>query len=209
LVQAVVMATTTTTIASTSRPDLALIADIVQPKSRVLDVGCGDGELLAWLAEHKTVDGRGVEIAGAAVRRAISRGVSAYQGDIDQGLADYPEATFDYVILSQTLQEVRQPLKVLREMLRIGERVIVSFPNFGHWTVRVAHLFTGKAPKTKLFPHEWHNSPSIHFLTIDDFRLMVEGEKWIVERAFYLAGERHLNVLPNLLAENALFVIRK
>lgn len=201
--------TSQTAVASTSRPDLALIADIVQPKSRVLDIGCGDGELLAWLAEHKSVDGRGVEIAGAEVRRAISRGVSAYQGDIDQGLADYPDATFDYVILSQTLQEVRQPLKVLREMLRIGTRVIVSFPNFGHWTVRVAHLFTGKAPKTKLFPHEWHNSPSIHFLTIDDFRLMVDGEKWTVEKAFYLAGHGRLRLLPNLLAENALFVIRK
>lgn len=195
--------------AHTSRPDLALIGDIVQPRSRVLDVGCGDGELLAWLSRHKAVDGRGVEIAGAQVRRAISRGVSAFQGDIDHGLADYPDGTFDYVILSQTLQEVRQPLKVLREMLRVGNSVIVTFPNYGHWSVRVAHLFTGRAPKTKLFPHEWHNSPSIHFLTIDDFRLMVESQNWIVEKAVYLAGRSRIPVLPNLLAENALFVIRK
>lgn len=193
----------------TSRPDLALIGEIVQPKSRVLDVGCGDGELLAWLAENKSVDGRGVEIAGALVQKAIARGVSAYQGDIDHGLVDYPDSTFDYVILSQTLQEVRQPLRVLKEMLRVGTRVIVSFPNFGHWTVRVAHLFTGRAPKTKLFPHEWHNSPNIHFLTVDDFRRLVEQERWSVEKAYYLAGTGRVQMLPNLLAENALFVVKK
>ncbi|MGH9627327.1 MAG: methionine biosynthesis protein MetW, partial [Bryobacteraceae bacterium] len=137
------------------RSDYAIISELVEPDTRVLDVGCGDGELLQWLAEHKGVDARGVEIAGVKVQRAIARGVSVYQGDIDQGLADYPDQAFDYVILSQTLQETRHPLKVLNEMLRVGRRAIVAFPNFGHWSVRLAHLWLGRAPRTRLFPHDW------------------------------------------------------
>jgi len=116
--------------------------------------------LLAWLAENKGVEGRGVEINSSKVQRAIARGVSAYQGDIDQGLAGYPDGAFDYVILSQTVQETRRPLQVLREMLRVGRRAIVAFPNFGHWTVRLSMLLTGQAPKTKLFPYEWYDSPT-------------------------------------------------
>src|SRR5579863_8834436 len=127
------------------REDFAIIGDIVEPNSKVLDLGCGEGELLEWLAENKGVEARGVEIAASKVQRAIARGVSAYQGDIDEVLADYPDHTFDYVILSQTLQETRNPLKVLREMLRVGRRAIVAFPNFGHWPVRISLLFTGRA----------------------------------------------------------------
>ena len=114
----------------------------------MLDLGCGEGELLEWLAANKGVDARGVEISGAKVQRAIARGVSVYQGDIDEGLADYPDQAFDYVILSQTLQETRHPRQVLREMLRVGRRVIVAFPNFGHWRVRLSMLFSGRAPRT-------------------------------------------------------------
>ena len=151
----------------------------------MLDVGCGEGELLHWLALHKGVDARGVEIVGSKVQRAIARGVSVYQGDIDQGLADYPDHAFDYVILSQTLQEVRKPLKVLKEMLRVGRRAIVAFPNFGHWTVRLAHLWSGRAPRTKLFPHDWYDSPNIHFLTIHDFEALA--------RRNMDGGARHLS----------------
>jgi methionine biosynthesis protein MetW len=191
------------------RSDYAIISQIVEPNTRVLDVGCGDGELLQWLAEHKGVDARGVEIVGARVQRAISRGVSVYQGDIDQGLADYPEDAFDYVILSQTLQEVRKPLKVLREMLRVARRAIVAFPNFGHWTVRLSHLWTGRAPRTKLFPYEWHDSPNIHFLTVHDFEALAATERWVIERRIYLAGSRKVKIFPNLTAETAVFLIRK
>ena len=127
------------------RSDYAIIGAIVEPGAKVLDLGCGEGELLEWLAANKGVDARGVEISGARVQRAIARGVSVYQGDIDQGLADYPDQAFDYVILSQTLQETRQPLRVLREMLRVGRRAIVAFPNFGHWRVRLSMLTTGRA----------------------------------------------------------------
>src|SRR6476659_3320493 len=151
------------------RSDYAISGEIGEPGAKVLDLGCGEGELLEWLAGNKDVEARGVEISGTKVQRAITRGVSAYQGDIDEGLADYPDNAFDYVILSQTLQETRAPLQVLKEMLRVGRRAIVSFPNFGHWAVRRAMLFTGQAPKTKLFPYDWYNSPNIHFLSINDF----------------------------------------
>ncbi len=191
------------------RSDYAIISQLVDPNTRVLDVGCGEGELLHWLALHKGVDARGVEIAGLKVQRAIARGVSVYQGDIDQGLADYPDEAFDYVILSQTLQEVRKPLKVLREMLRVGRRAIVAFPNFGHWSVRLAHLWSGRAPRTKLFPHDWYDSPNIHFLTVHDFEALAQKETWTVERSIYLSADAEVRRLPNLMAEVAVFLIRK
>jgi methionine biosynthesis protein MetW len=191
------------------RSDYAIIGEWVEPGSRVLDLGCGEGELLQWLAANKGVDARGIEIVPAKVQRAIARGVSVYQGDIDQGLADYPDQAFDYVILSQTLQETRNPLKVLREILRVGAHAIVAFPNFGHWRVRLAHLFTGRAPKTKLFPHDWYDSPNIHFLTVLDFELLCRREGWVMERRIFLAGTRKIVFLPNLFAETAVFLIRK
>lgn len=191
------------------RSDYAIISEIVPHGSNVLDLGCGDGELLAWLAQHKDVNARGVEISGAKVQRAIARGVSVYHGDIEEALADLPDQAFDYVILSQTLQETRSPLKVLREMLRVGRRGIVAFPNFGHWTVRLAHLWSGGAPKTNLFPHEWYDSPNIHFLTVHDFEGLTQIEGWTIERRIFLQGQRKVTMLPNLLAEVAVFQIRK
>jgi len=191
------------------RRDYAIIGDIVEPGTKVLDLGCGGGELLQWLAENKGVEARGVEISGERVRRAISRGVSAYQGDIDQGLADYPAQAFDYVILSQTLQETRHPRQVLAEMLRVGRRAIVAFPNFGHWRMRLSMLASGRAPRTKLFPYEWYESPNIHFLTVHDFEDLAAAEGLTVERRYFLAGRRKVTLLPNLLAEVAVFLVRR
>jgi methionine biosynthesis protein MetW len=189
------------------RSDYAIIGELVEPNTKVLDLGCGEGELLQWLAENKGVEARGVELNGSRVQRAIARGVSVYQGDIDQGLQDYPSQAFDYVILSQTLQETHWPLQVLREMLRIGRHAIVAFPNFGHWSVRLAHLWSGRAPQTKLFPHNWYDSPNIHFLTIEDFESLAAQENWAVERSFFLSGNREVGFLPNLMAESAVFQI--
>jgi methionine biosynthesis protein MetW len=191
------------------RSDFAIISDLVEPGTRVLDLGCGEGELLEWLALNKNVDARGVEISGSRVQRAIARGVSVYQGDIDEGLADYPDQAFDYIILSQTLQETRHPLRVLSEMLRVGKRAIVAFPNFSHWSMRVAHMFTGRAPKTKLFPHNWYDSPNIHYLTINDFEELAQKQRWVVERSIFLAGHRTIKRFPNLMAEVAVYLFRK
>lgn len=191
------------------RSDYAIISDIVEPYTKVLDLGCGEGELLEWLAQHKGVSGRGVEISVGKVQRAIARGVSVFQGDIDQGLADYPNGAFDYVILSQTLQETRLPLQVLREMLRVGRRAIVAFPNFGHWTVRLSMLLSGKAPRTRLFPYAWYESPNIHFLTVDDFEELAAQEDLTIERRYFLSGHRKVQVLPNLRAEVAVYLVRR
>jgi methionine biosynthesis protein MetW len=191
------------------RRDYAIISDIIDPGTKVLDLGCGGGELLEWLAKNKDVEARGVEIAGEKVRRAIARGVSAYQGDIDNGLADYPAQAFDYVILSQTLQETRHPRKVLAEMLRVGRRAIVAFPNFGHWRMRLSMLASGRAPRTDLFPYQWYDSPNIHFLTVHDFEELAAVEGLVVERRYFLAGRRKIAVLPNLLAEVAVFLVRR
>jgi methionine biosynthesis protein MetW len=189
------------------RSDYAIIGEIVEPGAKVLDLGCGEGELLEWLAGNKGVEARGVELNGTKVQRAIARGVSAYQGDIDEGLADYPDRAFDYVILSQTLQESRHPLTVLREMLRVGRRAIVAFPNFGHWRMRASMLLQGQMPKTDLFPYEWYDSPNIHFLTVHDFENLASKEGWVVERRYFLSGRRKVTFMPNLLAEVAVFLV--
>lgn len=191
------------------RSDYAIIGEWIEQGARVLDLGCGEGELLEWLAENKQVEARGIEIDSRKVQRAIARGVSVYHGDIDQGLSDYPDESFDYIILSQTLQETRRPLHVLREMLRVGRRAIVAFPNYGHWSVRLSLLVRGRAPVTRCFPYQWYDSPNIHFLTIRDFQELARREAWTIEREIFLSGHYSGRLLANLLAEVGVFLIRK
>ena len=191
------------------RSDYALISELIPEHARVLDLGCGDGALLAWLKENKNVQARGVELKRDLVQKAIARGVTVHQGDIDQSVRDYPDQAFDYVILSQTLQETRSPLDVLEQMLRVGRHAVVAFPNFGHWRVRAAHLLSGRAPRTSLFPYDWFDSPNIHFLTVLDFEELVRRQNWHMERRLFLAGHTRLTALPNLLAEVAVYLIRK
>ena len=192
------------------RPDLAVIAAHVAPGSRVLDVGCGDGALMAALRDGKGVDARGLEIDARNVAAAVGRGLSVVQGDADVDLAEYPTSSFDYAILSQTLQTARAPDRVLAELLRISGLAFVSFPNFAHWRVRLSLLWGGRMPVTRLLPERWYDTPNIHHVTVDDFRAFVREQGLTVERAWFLAGDRRRgSAAANLFAEHAIFLLRR
>lgn len=195
---------------SALRPDLAIIAANVASNSRVLDVGCGDGALMAALRDDRQCDARGLELDPANVATAVSRGLSVIQGDADRDLADYPDASFDYAILSQTLQTTMYPNLVLDHLLRIGSQAFVSFPNFAHWRVRVSLLWGGRMPVTRLLPVAWYETPNIHHVTIDDFRAYV-GERGItVEQAWFLSGDKRTSAAAaNFRAEHAVFLLRR
>src|SRR5262245_45838087 len=168
------------------RPDLAAIAEMIPPFTRVLDIGCGDGALLEYLARVKGVDGRGLELSQQNVNACVARGLSVVQGDADTDLGEYPSGVFDIVILSQTIQATRHPRHVLSELLRIGTRTIVSFPNFGHWRVRLSLLVNGRMPVTKALGHLWCDTPNIHLCTIADFLSLAKNSGARIEHAVAL-----------------------
>ncbi len=191
------------------RPDLAIIADNVKRGSRVLDVGCGDGELMDIL-RAKGCDARGIELDGANVSLAVARGLSVVQGDADTDLINYPDDAYDYAILSQTLQSARAPDKVLTELLRIGQRAFISFPNFAYWRVRWSLAWGGRMPVTAALPVSWYETQNIHQLTIDDFRAFVTELGVTVENAWFLTGDRARGASgANLFAEHAVFLLRR
>jgi methionine biosynthesis protein MetW len=195
------------------RPDLAAIAALIVPRARVLDVGCGEGDLLEHLALEKAVDGRGIELSQQNVNACVERGLSVVQGDADTDLADYPSGVFDVVILSQTIQATRSPRAVLTQLVRIGRHTIVSFPNFGHWRVRLSLLFRGRMPQTAALGHRWYETPNIHLCTIADFFALAHDSGAHVERAFTISEKGRTQPMrphawgPNLLAEGAILVL--
>jgi methionine biosynthesis protein MetW len=196
-----------------TRVDLLLLADMVEPNSRVLDVGCGDGALLRILAETRNVDARGVEISQSNVNQCVARGLSVVQGDADTDLINYPDNAFDYAILSQTIQATRRPRDVLEQLLRIGQRAIVSFPNFGHWRIRSQIMFRGRMPVTQNLSYAWYDTPNIHFCTIKDFAVMCEELDAKVETSVALnaqgqrLGLKIPNFMQNLLGQQAIFLL--
>lgn len=192
------------------RPDLAIIAANITPGSRILDVGCGDGQLMAALRDERGVDARGLEIDPGNVADAMARGLSVMQGDADRDLVDYPDASFDYAILSQTLQTAMRPHVVLDHLLRIGAQAFVSFPNFAHWRVRASLLWGGRMPVTALLPLEWYETPNIHHVTIDDFRAFVAKRGITVVDAWFLSGgKRTTAAAANFRAEHAVFLLQR
>jgi methionine biosynthesis protein MetW len=197
------------------RPDLAAIAEMIPIGARVLDIGCGDGSLLEYLVRAKNVDGRGLELSQQNVNQCVARGLSVVQGDADTDLSEYPSGVFDIVILSQTIQATRHPRHVLQELLRIGKRTIVSFPNFGHWRVRLSLLFAGRMPITKTLGNVWHDTPNIHLCTISDFLALAHEVGARIDRALALTENARTRTMhpaawgPNIFAEGAIFLLTR
>ena len=199
----------TAAITQSRRIDYDMIVDLVDEGSRVLDIGCGEGELLCRLQRRKDVVGMGMEVDQEKVIRGIACGIPVIQANIDKGLAELPDDSFDYIILSMTLQVIKNPALALKEMLRVGKKCIVSFPNFGHWRVRAKLAFQGRAPITNQLPHDWYDTPNRHVLTIKDFRAFCRRFNFGIEKEIFLHEDGEARLLPNLRADEALYVLRK
>ena len=187
------------------KKEFKIISDLILKNSRVLDVGCGDGELMSFLFENITQDIRGIEISKTNVQKCISKGLTVIEGDAENDLHQFPDSSFDFVILSQTLQAFLNPEKVLDELLRVGKKAIVTIPNFGHWKVRLDLLFKGTMPVTASLPHKWHNTPNLHMCTIKDFFNFCDYKKIKFIKSLALNDEKLLNISKGNLNKRNLF----
>tara|TARA_B100001540_G_scaffold103977_1_gene93838 strand:- start:761 stop:1357 length:597 start_codon:yes stop_codon:yes gene_type:complete len=197
------------------KKEFRIIADLIEKNSRVLDVGCGDGELMSFVLNNISNDIRGIEISKSNVQKCISKGLTVIEGDAEKDLFQFPDSSYDFVVLSQTLQAFLNPEKVLDELLRVGRKAIVTIPNFGHWRVRLNLLFKGTMPITKTLPHKWHNTPNLHMCTIKDFSNFCEDKKINFIKSLALNKERVLNISKsnletrNLFSDLGIFLIQK
>ncbi len=183
------------------------IADWITQGASVLDLGCGDGELLSYLTSAKQVHAQGIELDEHAIVRCVASGLSVYQQDIDTGLSEYTDKSFDYVIINQTLQQVKKPNFVLQEALRVGKKVIVGIPNFAYYKARFSIFFLGRVPVTASLPYQWYDTPNLHFLSINDFKDYTKQKNITINAAFYKSNNHKVKLLPNFLAEYGYFLL--
>ncbi len=194
---------------SESNLDHRIIFELIVPGSSVLDLGCGTGELLYMLIKDKGARGQGIEIDEQAIYACVARGLNVFHGDIDSGLSEYPDRSFDYVILNQSLQQVRHVEPVVEDSLRVGKKVIVGFPNFAHYSARLQMFFKGRAPVTASLPYQWYETPNLHFLSIRDFFIFCRDKGITIERCEYIGDRGRLSRLPNIFAQIGIFVISR
>jgi methionine biosynthesis protein MetW len=193
----------------TTKVEFKVFAEWITQGASVLDLGCGDGELLAYLTQQRQVHAQGIELNEQAIHHCVTEGLSVFQQDIDTGLSEYADGTFDNVILNQTLQQVKKPNYALKEALRVGKKAIVGIPNFAHYKARASIFFKGRVPVTSSLPYQWYDTPNLHFLSINDFRDYCKKKNITIEHTFYKTDNRQVKLLPNLLAEYGYFLLSK
>lgn len=191
------------------RADYKIISEIINPGSKVLDLGCGDGELMAILIGEKSVKAQGIELDDSQIYKCVEKGLSVFHGDIDSGLAGYPDKSFDYCILNQTMQQAKRADFVIQESLRVGKHLIIGFPNFAYFKARISLFFKGHTPITRSLPYHWYDTPNLHFLTISDFKDYCKDKGIKIVSESYLGHKRRVRFWPNLFALNAIFLLEK